>query len=80
MSAPFFLSARRALMARWITSACILARRLLLLAFASECLDRMREGPARAHVEHVIQDSIDRLEKHAPHLASSAAADETVAR
>ena len=27
------------------------ARRLLLMAFASECLDRMKEGPARTHVE-----------------------------
>jgi len=31
------------------------ARRLLLLAFASECLDRMQEGPARTHVESLIQ-------------------------
>ena len=30
------------------------ARRLLLLAFASECLDRMKEGPARNHVETLI--------------------------
>ena len=30
------------------------ARRLLLLAFASECLDRMKEGPARTHVEALI--------------------------
>ena len=27
------------------------ARRLLLMAFASECLDRMKEGPVRTHVE-----------------------------
>ena len=27
------------------------ARRLLLVAFASECLDRMKDGPARTHVE-----------------------------
>jgi Fe-S cluster assembly protein SufD len=30
------------------------ARRLLLQAFAGECLDRMREGPARTHVEKLI--------------------------
>jgi len=30
------------------------ARRLLLLAFASECLDRMKEGSARNHVETLI--------------------------
>ena len=30
------------------------ARRLLLLAFASECLGRMKEGPARNHVETLI--------------------------
>ena len=30
------------------------ARRLLLMAFASECLDRMQEGPARTHVEKLI--------------------------
>ncbi len=32
----------------------ISARRLLLMAFASECLDRMKEGPARTHVEKLI--------------------------
>jgi Fe-S cluster assembly protein SufD len=31
------------------------ARRMLLVAFASECLDRMKEGPARAHVERLVQ-------------------------
>jgi Fe-S cluster assembly protein SufD len=30
------------------------ARRLLLMAFASECLDRMQEGPARTHVDSLI--------------------------
>lgn len=34
------------------------ARRLLLFAFASECLDRMRTGPARAYVEHLIQQKL----------------------
>jgi len=30
------------------------ARKLLLLAFADECLDRMKIGPARTHVEKLI--------------------------
>jgi Fe-S cluster assembly protein SufD len=30
------------------------ARRLLLFAFASECLDRMKPGPVRRHVERLI--------------------------
>ena len=34
------------------------ARRLLLVAFASECLDRMKEGPARTHVEKLIHDHL----------------------
>jgi Fe-S cluster assembly protein SufD len=41
------------------------ARQLLLLAFASECLDRMAEGPARTHVESLIHD-------HLTHLIGSA--------
>lgn len=32
----------------------IAARKLLLLAFANECLDRMAEGAAREHVEQLI--------------------------
>lgn len=37
------------------------ARRLLLLAFAGECLDRMKEGPARSHVERLIHQHLMRL-------------------
>jgi Fe-S cluster assembly protein SufD len=37
------------------------ARKLLLLAFASECLDRMKEGPARAHAEELIHQSLARI-------------------
>ncbi len=37
------------------------ARRLLLLAFASECLDRMKEGPARTHAEQLIHGHLLRL-------------------
>jgi Fe-S cluster assembly protein SufD len=42
------------------------ARRMLLVAFASECLDRMKEGPARAHVERLVQQHALRL-AGAPH-------------
>jgi len=31
------------------------ARRLLLAAFAGECLERMKPGPAHNHVERLIQ-------------------------
>ena len=34
------------------------ARRVLLVAFASECLDRMKPGPVRTHVEKLIHDSL----------------------
>jgi Fe-S cluster assembly protein SufD len=37
------------------------ARRLLLFAFASECLDRMRSGPARTYLENLIQHHLGRL-------------------
>jgi len=37
------------------------ARRLLLVAFASECTDRMKEGPVRAHVEKLIHHQALRL-------------------
>ncbi len=37
------------------------ARRLLLMAFASECLDRMKEGPARTHVERLIHRDLRRV-------------------
>jgi Fe-S cluster assembly protein SufD len=37
------------------------ARRLLLEAFASECLDRMKEGPARVHVADLIHAHISRM-------------------
>ena len=41
------------------------ARRLLLEAFASECLDRMKEGPARAHAAELIL-------AHISHMATTA--------
>ena len=43
------------------------ARRLLLLAFASECVQRMRAGAARAHVEQLIHDYLLSLaQAHGP--------------
>ena len=39
------------------------ARKLLLFAFASECLDRMKQGPVRKHVEGLIDDCLFQLAK-----------------
>ena len=39
------------------------ARRLLLLAFASECVDRMKAGAARTRVEQLIQGCLLSLER-----------------
>ena len=38
----------------------ISARRLLLMAFAGECLDRMKPGAARTHVETLINRTLER--------------------
>jgi Fe-S cluster assembly protein SufD len=48
------------------------ARRLLLLAFASECLDRMKQGPARSHVEELINAHLLTLAKSSAGFARSA--------
>jgi Fe-S cluster assembly protein SufD len=40
------------------------ARRLLLLAFASECLDRMKPGAARDHTEHLIHEHLVSFSHH----------------
>jgi Fe-S cluster assembly protein SufD len=37
------------------------ARKLLLFAFASECLDRMKQGPVRKHVEGLINECLFQL-------------------
>jgi Fe-S cluster assembly protein SufD len=42
------------------------ARRLLLLAFASECLDRMKPGAARTHSEQLIHNHLLSLADHVP--------------
>jgi Fe-S cluster assembly protein SufD len=45
------------------------ARRLLLFAFASECLERMRPGPARALVEALIHRNLLQMGNSTPDLA-----------
>lgn len=52
------------------------ARRLLLMAFANECLDRMKEGPARAHVESLIHAYVAEVTSAAPSEALPAAVGE----
>lgn len=44
----------------------VAARRLLLLAFASECLDRMRPGIARDHAERLIHGNLLSMANHLP--------------
>ena len=39
------------------------ARQLLLLAFASECLDRMKEDSVRTHIEKLIHEHIFRMSR-----------------
>jgi Fe-S cluster assembly protein SufD len=40
------------------------ARRMLLMAFASECLDRMKPGPAREHAENLIHAHLQSIAGH----------------
>jgi len=42
------------------------ARKLLLFAFASECLDRMKEGPVRRYVEGLINRCLSQMADSAP--------------
>jgi Fe-S cluster assembly protein SufD len=37
------------------------ARQLLLLAFASECVERMKAGPAQVYVERLIHEELQPL-------------------
>src|SRR5262249_8062350 len=41
----------------------IAARHLLLLAFASECVERMKEGPVRTSVEEIIHNRVFSMAK-----------------
>jgi Fe-S cluster assembly protein SufD len=52
------------------------ARKLLLFAFASECLDRMKQGPVRKHVEGLINHCLFQLAK-APDAARGASCEDT---
>jgi Fe-S cluster assembly protein SufD len=40
------------------------ARRILLLAFAGQCLERMHPGPARTHVEHLVHEHLLAIGSH----------------
>jgi Fe-S cluster assembly protein SufD len=42
------------------------ARKLLLFAFANECLDRMKQGPVRKHVEALINQCLFQMANSAP--------------
>ncbi len=42
------------------------ARRLLLMAFAGECLDRMKAGTAREYAEALIQKHLQTIANHLP--------------
>jgi Fe-S cluster assembly protein SufD len=42
------------------------ARNLLLFAFASECLNRMKQGPVRKHVERLINRCLFQMANSAP--------------
>jgi Fe-S cluster assembly protein SufD len=46
------------------------ARKLLLFAFASECLDRMKQGPIRKHVEERINRSLLQMANSAPGVST----------
>ena len=48
----------------------VAARRLLLLAFASECLDRMRPGAARDYSERLIHQHLLSVANHVPSAPS----------
>jgi Fe-S cluster assembly protein SufD len=47
------------------------ARRFLLMAFAGECLDRMKPGSARDHSERLIHEHLLTVANHLPDVAPS---------
>ncbi len=51
------------------------ARKLLIFAFASECLDRMKPGPVRSHVERLINSYLSEIAGTALAAADSQAQD-----
>jgi len=56
------------------------ARRILLLAFANECLDRMKEPVARAHVEKLIHRRLQQLARPEETPAAGESARQAVAQ
>jgi len=42
------------------------ARKILLLAFAGECLERMKPGSARTHAERLIHEYLLSVASHSP--------------
>ena len=53
------------------------ARKLLLFAFASECLDRMKQGPVRRHVEELINRCLFQMANSAPGASTGIRRDDT---
>ena len=53
------------------------ARKLLLFAFASECLDRMKQGPVRKHIEGLINRCLFQMADSAPDALTSNRRDDT---
>jgi len=53
------------------------ARKLLLFAFASECLDRMKQGPVRKHVEELINRCLFEMADSAPDALTDNRRDDT---
>jgi Fe-S cluster assembly protein SufD len=52
------------------------ARKLLLMAFAEECIERMHAGPARDHVETLIREHFLFLQS-APRVTTGAVTERT---
>ena len=53
------------------------ARKLLLFAFASECLDRMKQGPVRKHIEGLINRCLFQMADSAPEALTNNRRDDT---
>jgi Fe-S cluster assembly protein SufD len=53
------------------------ARKLLLFAFASECLDRMKQGPVRRHVEELINRCLFQMANSVPGASTGIRRDDT---
>ena len=51
------------------------ARRVLLFAFASECLDRMKPGPVRVHLERLVNQALFQGKRSSPDSGSNGTPD-----